>query len=38
MKILFCNIVVKHSTLNKFVLQGYDAGSLDERFHCCRGT
>jgi len=24
--------------LNKFGLQGYDTGSLDERFHCCRGT
>jgi hypothetical protein len=38
MKISFCNIVVKHSMLNKFGLQGYDAGSLGERFHCLRGA
>ena len=38
MKILFCNIVVKDSTLNKFGLQGYDAGSLGEKYNCWRGT
>ena len=38
MKILFCNIVVKHSMLKKFGLHGYDAGSLGERFHCGRGV
>jgi len=37
MKNLFCIVVVKHLMLKKFCLQGYDAGSLSERLHCCRG-
>jgi len=35
MKILFYNIVVKHSKLG---LQGYEAGPSGERLHCYRGT